>query len=230
MGKSAFLLNVGLNAAAKGARVLYVTLEDKQRYQLMRAMSRHASVDLWRIRMRLVKDNEFGPLLMAINDLSKLPFWVLDRHGMISTEVCQEIALHRERHGLDYVVVDHLGHIADKGEFYEVASRACRMFADLASEMNLPLTLAVQLSREVEKRTDKRPQLSDLRDSGRIEEYARDVWMLYRPAYYDPSAPKDKLDLYIPKAAHGRTGKVSLSCALEVMHIDDPKDERKEDY
>jgi replicative DNA helicase len=114
--------------------------------------------------------------------------------------------------------------VSDRGQSeYEINSAAIRRFAQGGKDLDMPVLLAVQLNREVETRSSKRPILADLRGSGRIEEDARVVWFAFRPGYYKPEdeSLEHNWELIIAKAAHGPTGKVDLWCDLPKMFIRD---------
>ncbi len=223
MGKSAFALNVATNAALAGKKVLYITLEDVRKFVILRAVARFADMNLQKLILRNVKNDEHRKLMDAMNRIHELPLWIDDSAGLTSAMIAQIAASHMNLHGLDMLVIDHLGHVADTGDkFYEVISKAARAFSDLAKDLDIPVLLMAQLSRAVEGRTDKRPMLSDLRDSGKIEEVARFVWFLYRPAYYtDNPDVRHIMKLIIAKASHGITGTVDLWNDLSRMYVRD---------
>jgi len=227
MGKSAFMINIACNAALNGYKVLYVTLEDTRRFVVKRLLSRYGDVDLHDLTLRNVKDPDAWKRLMdAANQLTqKHPLWVEDAGGLTSAAVAQIAAAHKSLHGLDLLVVDHLGEVADTGESEtSITTRAAQRFRDIAKELDIPVLLASQLNRKVEERPDKRPLLSDLRQSGAIEALARVVWFLYRPAYYlpdDEAEGRKDLQLLVAKASHGKTGMLRLWIDLSRMYVRD---------
>jgi len=223
MGKSAFALNVATNAALAGKRVLYITLEDVEEFVRLRLVARFSDINLQQLILRSVREVDHKKLVEAFSRIYNLSLWIDDSAGLTSGNIQQIAASHMNLHGLDLIIVDHLGHVADKGEkFYEVISKAARAFADMAKNLYIPVLLMAQLSRGVEGRNDKRPMLSDLRDSGKIEEVARFVWFLYRPGYYTDNPDVDHmLKLIIAKASHGITGTADLWCDLSRMYIRD---------
>lgn len=221
MGKSAFCLNVLTNAAIAGKRVLYVPTEDARRYVVLRELARFGDVDLNNLMMREVPGDAWQRLVDAGNQLKHLPLWIDDSPGLSADRIARVAALHRQAHGLDLLVVDHLGEIVDRGENKTaLVEDACRGLRDLAKELDIPVLLATQLNREVEYRKDKRPMLHDLRQSGAIEQMARTVWFLYRRGYYQAGAEEDPdLQLIVAKSSHGKPGSIRLWSDLSRMYI-----------
>jgi len=224
MGKSAEALNIAFNASLAGKKVKYDTMEDTELLTSFRLLSRAAGVDLEKIVLRELRREHWPKILGSLGSIDKIPFWFDESRGMTAQEIRRKAAAHKHYHGLDLLVVDHLGRIAGDGKLYERTTEAALVLSDTAHELGIPVLLNVQLSREVEKRTDKRPLLSDLRDSGQIEEVARSVWLLYRPHYYYEDEDPHELQHIVAKASHGRTGMVKLWCDLPHMFICDPRD------
>ena len=224
MGKSAFALNIASNVVQSGKRVLYFTLEDVRKLVTMRMLARYADIDLNDIVLRRVKSPDaWKRFTEAATKISgNKPFWIEDSGGLTSSAIHQMVATHKMAHGADLIIVDHLGEVADEVTENETAmiSKAARNFRDVAKEFNLPVLLLHQLNRRVESRDDKRPTLSDLRQSGAIEQIARHVWFLYRPGYYEPDGDEDRsLQLIVAKASHGKTGMLRLWCDLSRMYM-----------
>jgi replicative DNA helicase len=230
MGKSAFLLNLAIEAGLRGRKVLYFSLEDARIYQQRRMLSRLADINLKSIMLNKTNEAESKRLLqtqVTLSNRSDPLFWINDS-VKTSNQLAQAAMLQKTTLGLDLLLVDHLGYLRDEGkDEYQIASAAVRNLATLAKDLKIPLVLAVQLNRKVEERKSKIPELADLRASGRIEEDARAVWLLYRPAAYDSEhAEQNRLDLRIAKSTHGRVGKIELYCDMAKMFI---RDKRKED-
>ncbi len=222
MGKSSFVLNIATNVALSGKKVLYITLEDARKYVVMRMMSRFADIDLTDLTLRRIHNDQWPKLVEASSRLSgKKPLWVEDTTGLTSSAIRQIVITHKMFHGLDLVIVDHLGEVYDDGDSdTQVISNATRAFRDLAKDLDIPVLLAAQLNRKVEERRDKRPILSDLKQSGKIEEAARVVWFLYRPGYYEPDGEDWKeLELIVAKANHGKIGTLRLHSDLSRMYV-----------
>jgi replicative DNA helicase len=224
MGKSAFILNIGNNVAMRGQKVLYITLEDVRKLVVYRMLARYADIDLDRLMLRNVNSQEeYTRILEAMNKMgNKKPFWVEDASALTSEQIAQIAANHKEIHGLDLLIIDHLGEIGDKGESKTVITTdAARNFRDIGKDLHIPVILASQLNRQVEQRNDKRPMLSDLRQSGEIEACARAVWLLYRDGYYLGEAGNERRDMevIIAKSNHGRLGMVKHYARLKNMYI-----------
>jgi len=224
MGKSAFAVNIAANATLAGKRVLYVTLEDTRYYVVLRMMSRFADVDLTDLTLRKIKHEDWPRVIEAANLISgKKPLWIEDTSGLTTQAIRQIVVAHQMLHGLDLVIVDHLGEVADKGESdTSIISKAASGFRDIAKDLNIPVALLAQLNRKVEERGDKRPMLSDLKQSGKIEEVARLVWFLYRPGYYKADgADSREAQVIVAKANHGKTGILNLWMNLSRMYVRD---------
>lgn len=222
MGKSSFIVNIAANISQAGKKVLYVTLEDVRKYVAMRLLARYADIDLSDITLKNVSNDSWPNIIRATKKISgKKPLWVEDTSGLSSSAIRQIVITHKMFHGVDVVIVDHLGEVKDKGaNDTEIVSNATQAFRDIAKDLNIPVLLASQLNRGVESRPDHRPMLSDLKQSGKIEETARSVWFLYRPGYYEADG-EDRRDLHliVAKSNHGKTGLVKLNIDLSRMYV-----------
>ncbi|MCP4604525.1 MAG: AAA family ATPase, partial [Proteobacteria bacterium] len=222
MGKSAFCLNVAINAATAGHKVSYFTLEDAIPYQQRRAISRYSTVDLGDIIQGRVTSDLHHRINEAVGSIEALPLWMSDR-GQTVDQIRAAAWSQKSVNGLDLLFIDHLGYVADQGKEYEVVSNATRKFAHLAKELEIPVVLVVQLNRGAEEKENSRPRLKDLRGSGRIEEDARSIWFCYRPGYYWPDDPAhdNVFELIIAKTSHGPTGLAQFYCNLAKMFFRD---------
>jgi replicative DNA helicase len=218
MGKSAFCLNVALNLAAKGKQVLYLSLEDSSESQIRRAIARQCDVPLWQVRHNQVA--EHSKISNELTRFEALPLAICDE--IMSAEKIDALAAaHKLQHGLDLLIVDHLGYIMGAGKEYELLSHSCRVMAAIAKQLDIPVLLAVQINREAAKRADHQPTLSDLHGSGRIEQDARAVWLLHRPEYYDGHKDNEKncIEINIAKDSHAETRFFRVQCDLSKMRI-----------
>ncbi len=222
MGKSAFALNMALNVAADGKKVSIFSLEDARPYQQRRALASLADCNLSDIILGRVSHELHPAIIEATAKISSLPIWMSDR-GQTVDQIRQAAWAQQSTHGLDVLIVDHLGYIADQGKEYQVVSEATRKFAYLAKELQIPVVLLVQLNRGAESEKAKLPQLKDLRGSGRIEEDARSIWFCFRKGYYFPDDPSldGQFQLIIAKTSHGPTGIANLHCNLAKMQFRD---------
>jgi len=151
--------------------------------------------------------------------LKDLPLSFCDRRGQSADDIRRRALAYQSEHGCDFVIVDHLGYIRGAAKEYERNSYNTRCMADLAGDMDCPLLLVYQLNRELTKRDDKRPRLSDLRGTGTAEEDARIIWFVHRPHVFTPSEPPDKFELIVAKCEYGPLAIVELQCDLRVMRI-----------
>ena len=221
MGKSCLGLNIGINVARQGKRVLYVTMEDTRYFVVLRLLSRFADCDLTALTLRTVHPDAYPRLLHAITQLDGLPFYVDDASRLTPEQIHARAANLRETNGLDLVIIDHLMEVKAEGESDTArVSNAVEGIRDIVKELNIPGLLLHQLNRGVEMRADKRPTMADLKQTGRVEEVCRAAWFLYRPAYYDgDDLDRRDIQLIVGKANHGRTGTVKLWGDLSRMYI-----------
>lgn len=215
MGKTAWLLTVARNAARKGKKVLVVSLEMSQGQNIQRLIAMESKVATEKQRRGALTDDEFSAFTHGVEAVSRLPLWVLDAPGMTPDTLRARVKRLHAEHKLDLIIVDYLqlmtsGGRKDGNRVQEV-SDISRGLKQLARELDVPVIAAAQLSRAVEARADKRPMLSDLRESGSIEQDADVVLMLYRDDYYNPNSDrKRQADVIIAKHRNGPTGTVSL--------------------
>lgn len=221
MGKSALCLNIVTNAALAGRPALYIPTEDARRYVVLRELARFGDVDLNDLMLRSVHRDDWRKLAEGAEQIAKIPLWVCDSPGLSSERIASIAALHKQVHGLDLLVVDHLGELNDKAESQTASiEAAAKGLRDIAKELDIPVLLATQLNREVERRPDKRPTLHDLRQSGAIEQIARVVWFMYRRGYYRQGCEDDPdTQLIVAKATHGKTGTIKLWSDLSRMYM-----------
>ncbi len=229
MGKSAFAANIAANASLNGAKTLFVSLEDTCAFLTKRILARHAQVPYDALVRSTVRENQWTPLSNASRDLYDCPLWIDDGAGQTLSDVRATVAGLRMREGLDLVIIDHLGEMARDDDEYATTSLVAKGARDMAKDFNLPVVLISQLNRSVESRPDKRPMMSDLRGSGKIEEAARAIWFLYRHSYYsddtdgEQGTRENEMQVLIAKQTHGECGWLPLSCDLSTMTIGDLK-------
>ena len=214
MGKSAFALNIAINAALAGYKVLFVTLEDVRKYVVARLISRFADIDFQDIMLRKkMGSEEWSRIIKAYTNLyGNKPIWIEDVAGLTSHSIVQRATQLKSTEGLDLVVVDHLGEISDKANSEkEKLEGGARNFRDAAKTQDIPYLVLHQLNRYVEHRTEKMPGMSDLNQAGQLEAIARCIWFLLRPGYYEPG-DDDRFDMQmlVAKANHGKTGLIRL--------------------
>lgn len=213
MGKSCLGENIAVNAAMLGHRVLRLDLESTRQIAVRRLIARFAEVDLLDLTLNRATAEERSRILDACSKISRLgTLWVKDMPHRTTDDIRSAVVTHKNRNGLDLLVIDHLRKIQGKGKSpTEITSDASDAMSRLAQELNVPMLMLAQLSRASEGRQDKRPVLSDLRQSGTIEEDARTVIFLYRPGYYSQNADTDRrCEAIVAKASNGKIGTIPL--------------------
>lgn len=227
MGKTAFALNVMINAAISEKKTLAMFSLEMGNEQLVdRILCTVSWTPMHKITKGLLDDTDFANLGEAMEKLSSANMYLDDKWAVTLNELRSKLRrLKIEKGKLDMVVVDYLqlmsaGTSANKfgGNRVQEISEISRWLKELARELNVPIVALSQLSRAVENRPDKRPQLSDLRDSGSIEQDADSVLMLYREDYYDPYTDKKWLaNIFVRKNRNGPVGEIELQWAKEHM-------------
>ena len=216
MGKSAFALNIATNAAMRGnTPVAIFSLEMSKAQLVNRILCSEAMVDSNKVRTGKLEDEDWGKLAEAIGPLSETGIYIDDTPGISVMEIrakCRKLKLEKN---IGLVVIDYLqlvqGSNKRNGSREQEISEISRSLKILAKELNVPVIALSQLSRAVEQRPDHRPMLSDLRESGAIEQDADKVMFLYRDDYYNKeSEKKDIAEVIIAKQRGGSTGTVEL--------------------
>ena len=200
VGKTSFALNLAINAAAKGANIAFFSLEMSKTEIAQRLLSAQARIPLSTIRGARIQDNQWPALLQATNDLSQLDIMIDDTPGTTVTEVRAKARrmLHGKTNGL--VILDYLQLVSPPAGQRRSDSRATevsemsRGIKIMAKDLGVPVIALSQLSRQVESRTGKRPQLSDLRESGSIEQDADVVMLLDRSMTQEEAERTDRPD------------------------------------
>lgn len=221
-GKTSLGLCIGYNAALRGYKVAVVSLEMGKRQLARRLVSMASKVDLQRLRSGWFDDEEWGTIVEKAGDLSRLPIQINDTAGSPVASIRSQLRrLIQQQGGVDLVIIDYLGLIApDEGKESEnrvqEMSKISGGLKKLAREFDIPVLALAQLSRQVESRQNKRPQLSDLRESGSLEQDADVVMFLYREDYYaeqenrEDYVPTNEAEVSIAKHRNGPTGSVNL--------------------
>ena len=215
MGKTSLALNVALNVAKGGGTVAVFSLEMSREQLAMRLLSSEALVENNRLRTGLLRETDWEKIAGAATVLNRLDVRI-DDNPLLS--VADMNAKCRRLDSLSLVVVDYLQLMTSAGgssrggeNRQQVVSDMSRMLKIMAKELNVPVICLSQLSRANEKRDDKRPMLSDLRESGAIEQDADIVLFLYRDDYYNEDSEKHNIaECIVAKNRHGETGKVEL--------------------
>jgi replicative DNA helicase len=216
MGKSGLALGIAEYVAIDTKKpVLFFSLEMSKNEIVNRMLSSQARVDSARLRTGRLEDGHWRALGEALGRMNDAPLYIDDSPSITLLEIRAKARRLKQRVGLELIVVDYLQLMSSSGRgdnrVQEVAefSRGLKM---LAKELDIPLIALSQLSRQPESRTDKRPMLSDLRESGSIEQDADIVGFIYRDEVYDADSPdKGTAELIISKHRNGATGKVQLA-------------------
>ncbi len=215
MGKTTLALNMALSAALDGKNVAIFSLEMSKMQLTQRFLSSLSLIDLQKIISGTLEEDDFGMLGDALRIMEDTPIYVDDTSSISLTELRSKCRRLSSKEGLDLVLIDYLQLMTDGSGRNEnrqqEISNISRGLKGLAKELNCPVVALSQLSRAVESRTDKRPMLSDMRESGAIEQDADIVMMLYRDDYYNPESERPNIaDLIIAKHRNGPTGTVQL--------------------
>lgn len=187
MGKTAFILDEALTAARNGEPVLFWSLEMSRAQLIARLISKLSGVDSTKMRKGSVSDLDFTKINSAVEDLDSLPIYIEDTPGVHVNQIVALSTSYWRKHGIKRIYVDYIQLCRGEGNIREQEiSYISRTLKGLAKRLKLPVFALSQLSRAVETRGgSKRPMLSDLRESGAIEQDADMVAFFYRPEYYD---------------------------------------------
>ena len=212
---TSFVLNVARNIADTHKQPVAVfSLEMSKQQLIYRLLSSEAKIESGRLRTGRIAQHEWGVMGHAINTLSELPIFIDDTPGIGVTEIRSKARrLQAEQGGaLGLILIDYLQLMEGTGDNrVQELSKITRSLKGLARELNVPIIALSQLSRGVESRTNKRPMMSDLRESGAIEQDADLIMMLYREEYYDPDTPDRGIaEIILTKHRNGPTGTVKL--------------------
>ncbi len=262
MGKTSLATNIAYNAASRwlrdhddgvepdrnmGARCAFFSLEMSADQLATRVLAEQSGISGEALRMGKISRTDFQNLARAARDLEKLPLFIDDTAGLSIAALRTRARRMKRQHGIGLIVVDYLQLLqgtskAGENRVQEI-SEISRGLKTLAKELHVPVIALSQLSRAVESREDKRPQLSDLRESGSIEQDADMVWFVYREDYYEMSkqpSPDDEgayqawaermerihghAELLVAKQRHGATGKVRMYFDAKITRFSDLAD------
>jgi replicative DNA helicase len=221
VGKTAFALNIAANVATKtNENVAIFSLEMGAEQLVMRMLCSEGNIDAQRLRTGSLTDDDWGKLTMAMGSLSNSGIFIDDTPGVRISDIRSKCRRLKQEHGLGMILIDYLQLILGSGRsgenLQQEVSEISRSLKQLARELQIPVIALSQLSRGVEQRQDKRPMMSDIRESGSIEQDADIVAFLYRDDYYDKeSENKNIIEIIIAKQRNGPTGTVSLAFVKE---------------
>jgi replicative DNA helicase len=220
VGKTAFALNIAQNVATKtDENVAIFSLEMGADQLVMRMLCAEGNIDAQRLRTGSLTPEDWGKLTMAMGSLSDSGIYIDDTPGIRVSEIRAKCRRLKQEAGLGMVMIDYLQLIQGSGRSdsrQQEVSEISRTLKELARELKIPVIALSQLSRGVEQRQDKRPMMSDIRESGSIEQDADIVAFLYRDDYYDKeSENKNIIEIIIAKQRNGPVGTVSLAFVKE---------------
>ena len=221
VGKTAFALNVAQNVAVNtDENVAIFSLEMGAEQLVSRMLCAEGNIDSQRLRSGQLQADDWSKLTMAMGSLSNAGIYIDDSPGIRVAEIRSKCRRLKQEHGLGMILIDYLqliqGSANSKENRQQEVSEISRSLKALARELNVPLIALSQLSRGVESRQDKRPMMSDLRESGSIEQDADIVGFLYRDDYYDTESEKQNIiEIIISKQRNGPVGSVELAFVKE---------------
>ena len=275
MGKTSLATNIAYNAAARwlrdeadgiepaknmGARTAFFSLEMSADQLATRILAEQSGISGEALRMGKIARSEFQNLSRAARELQELPLYIDDTPGLTIAALRTRARRLKRRHDIGFIVIDYLqllqGSSKSGDNRVQEISEISRGLKTLAKELNVPVLALSQLSRAVEQREDKRPQLSDLRESGSIEQDADMVWFVYREDYYiqakEPKRPVEGdeakihedhakwamemervyglAELIVAKQRHGATGKVRMKFDAKITKFSDLAEGEFADY
>ena len=229
MGKTALALNIAVNAARAGNVVAIFSLEMSKAQLGNRILSTASGVNSMNLNTGNLSDSEMSDLIDALEEMSRLKLMIDDTAGLTIFEMRAKIRRLKHEHGLDLIVVDYLqlmqgsqNRFSEQNRQQEI-SEISRSLKAIARELQVPILALSQLSRNVEMRAEKKPQLSDLRESGSLEQDADMVMFLYRDEYYnrDDTDNQNIAELILAKNRNGPTTSVRLQFQKEIMRFGD---------
>ena len=216
VGKTAFALNIAQNVGVRAKETVAIfSLEMSAAQLVQRMICAEANVDATRMRTGNLEPDDWEKLTMAIGALSEAEIYIDDTPGITVADIRAKCRRLKKENGLGMILIDYLQLISGRGKAGEnrqqEVSEISRTLKQIARELEVPVIALSQLSRGVEQRQDKRPMMSDLRESGSIEQDADIVSFLYRDDYYDKeSEKKNIIEIIIAKQRNGPVGTVEL--------------------
>lgn len=234
MGKTTVALNIAENVVSRGAKVLFVSLEMSSHQIMCKRVSVDCNIPYKQILTGKVNDCEYQKIIKSVGRLKDKPFVTNSNFTMNVQDI---ITMAKRERNCELVVVDYFGLINSPdngkgGSRYEIYSDISRQLKQAAGMLNIPILCLAQLNREVEKgRQNKKPQLSDLRDTGSLEQDADSVIFLHRDGYYAESqdVKDENIEIIVKKNRHGDCGSVNMYwfgeygqiCAIDSTYNDE---------
>ncbi|MFN3454852.1 MAG: replicative DNA helicase [Pseudobdellovibrio sp.] len=216
MGKTAFSLNIASHIALRSKKsIAYFSVEMGKEALMMRILASESKISMGELRNGRIQDASWPKLIQAAGSISDSKLFIDDTSGISPFEIRARCRRLKAQHGLDCIMIDYLQIMQLKQRVdsrEREVSEISRSLKAIAKELNVPVIALAQLNRGVEGRSDRRPMLSDLRESGSIEQDADVIMMLYRDDYYDKEDPDKQghAEVIIGKQRNGPTGTVKL--------------------
>ncbi len=240
MGKTTFAQNLAYNVATRngdGKGVLFFSMEMAKNEIVDRMISDISGVHAWNLRTGNVSDEDFAAIGDALGDMSEVPLYIDDTSSMTIYDLANKARRAAHDHNISMLIVDYLqliqGSDRYKGNRVQEVTEISRGLKTLARDLEIPIIALAQLSRGVTGRDDPRPVLSDLRESGSIEQDADLVMFLHRPDYYkqnnDDYIPTNITELILAKHRHGPVGKIELYFHPELLRFMNLDKEHREE-
>lgn len=225
MGKTALCNNLALRLIQSKRPTLFFSLEQSAAEIGERMVSIEGGVSAHKLRKGELNEVELSQCAESQNRMHGLPLYIDDEGERKVSQIGSVVRLFRRRHQIEVVIIDYLQLIRPDDERVnreQQVARSSRALKHLARSLNVPVIVLAQLNREVEKRDNKRPKLSDLRESGSVEQDADQVWAIHRPDYYDPEDSPGEAEIHVLKNRNGPTGKARLFWQKEFMRFVEP--------
>ena len=219
MGKTAFALSIAQHVGIKlHMKILVLSLEMSSQQLVQRMLSSEGRVDSLSVRTGRLQAQDWHRLTSAAGRLSEAPIFIDDSPGLTVLEVRAKARRMKSEHGLDLIVIDYLQLMRGRANLdnrQQEISEISRSLKALAKELNVPVVALSQLSRAIETRGDSTPRLSDLRESGALEQDADVIMFLHRPAFYSKDPMEEEArktaEVHIGKQRNGPTGKIEVA-------------------
>jgi len=221
MGKTAFALNIAAHVAFKQRKpVAIFSLEMSKEQLINRMFSLQSGVDAQKLRVGSLEEADWENLIEAATDIGQSSLIIDDTPSISVQALRSKCRKYKLEHGLSMIIIDYLQLMSSSGRTesrQQEISEISRALKEVARELNVPVLALSQLSRSVEKRDDKRPMMSDLRESGGIEQDADVIMFIYRDDYYNHETDKKGIsEIIIAKQRHGSVGTVELGWKAEL--------------
>lgn len=229
MGKSGFIQNIlgHVGVVLKKGTVLF-SLETSAEQFTMRLLSSVSQVDFQRLKSGHLHEDEWPKLTLGAGEISAAPIWIGSQGALSVAEMRSQLRQAQRSIDVELIMVDYMQLMSSENKNDNRVDKLTNISAGLkglAQEFNCPLLAVSQLSRKVEERPDKRPELSDLRESGALEQDADIVWLIYREGYYDNAVDPKKTEVIIAKHKDGPTGIQKFNFDMSTMTFEEASHE-----